>query len=511
MRKEIIINASISGTRIAILEWKRLVELYIELPEQERMVGNIYKGVVENVIKGIGAAFVDIGMPQNSFLRFTDIGEFYESYGPISDENGDKEKWGKSRKTASTRWPPVVSNQEILVQITKEPIGTKGARVTSEVTLPGRFFVLVPGYEHVGVSRKIGNIREKNRLKRLSYKLRPKGVGLIVRTVAAGRKEQELQADLQSLLRTWNKIEQNVRQEKGPLPLYKDMGMVSSIIRDLFTPDVDRVVVDSRKLHKEITKYLRDVSPDLHKKVEYYNGMNPIFDEYKIERDVEKCFSRRVWLKSGGYIIFDQTEALVAIDVNSGKHVSRGEHDETSLKINLEACQEIARQLRLRDLGGLIVIDFIDMIDPARKKTLINEFRRQLRKDRAKTSISDLSNFGLIEMTRERTRPSLIYSFTETCATCDGLGNLPSSPTVVTKIEHAIRRLRARSKERRIKLIVHPELESYLQNGVWNRLRKIMVKYLVKIQLSGDTNMPYGEFKMLSRKSDDDLAEIIKT
>lgn len=510
MSKEIIINSSVSGIRIAILDRGRLVELYVELPEQERMVGSIYKGVVENVIKGMGAAFVDIGMEQNAFLRFSDVGDFFQSYGPLGNNNSGSMVKSSKRSGRSKDDVPLVSGQNILVQITKEPIGTKGARVTSEVTLPGRYIVLVPESRHVGISKKVENNREKGRLKKLAYKIRPKGFGLIVRTVAEKKEQKDLQSDLDNLLRSWSKIEQRAKREQGPIVLYKDMGMVSSIIRDLFTADISRVVIDSRKLYREIIKYLKDVSPDLAKKVEHYKGMNPIFDEYSIEKEVEKGLSRKVWLKSGGYIVFDQAEALVAIDVNSGRHVSNKEHDETSYKINLEAAQEIARQLRLRDLGGLVIVDFIDMINDERKKKLMTHFRRELKQDRAKTSISELSNFGLVEMTRERIRPSLINSFSETCTTCDGIGQIPSSPTVTTKIEHAIRRLRFRTKERSIRLVVHPALETYLGNGVWNRLRKMMVKYLVRVQLDSDEELLYGDFKILSKKSNEELTESIK-
>ena len=504
-QKEIVINASIAGIRIAILEDGKLAEMYVELPEQERMVGDIYKGVVENVIKGMGACFVDIGMEQNAFLRFSDIGEFFESYGPIMEDDEDIELWKKQEREKKRRDVPIVSNQEVLVQVTKEPIGTKGARVTSEVTLPGRFLVLVPGYSHVGVSKKIQSIRERRRLKRIARKIKPNGFGLIVRTVAAGKSEQVLRADLENLLRTWERIEKKARKEKGPVLLYKDMGMVSSIIRDLFTPDVDHVAVDSRRLYKEIVSYLKDVSPNLVPKVELYKGPTPIFDVYNIEKDFERSLSRRVWLKSGGYILIDQTEALVAIDVNSGKYVSRGDHDESSFKINMEAAQEIARQLRLRDLGGIIVIDFIDMQSEEKKARLVAEFKRELRKDRARTSVSNISEFGLMEMTRERVRPSVFLSITETCPTCDGLGHILSKPIVATKIELAVRRIRASRKERRFKLFVHPIIAEYLTEGLWNRLRKIMLKNFVTIELIRDEKLPYDKFRIESKKTGEEL------
>ncbi len=511
MRRDIIMNASVAGTRIAIQETKQLAELYVELPEQERMVGDIYKGVVENVIKGMDACFVDIGLGQNAFLRFSDIGEFFEGYGPIQDDSDDIETWKMQEREKKRRKIPLVSNQEILVQITKEPINKKGARVTSEISLAGRFMVLVPGYDHVGVSKKIENVREKRRLKRLAQKIRPKGFGIIVRTVAAKKDLPVLKADMENLLRTWDKIEKKARKEKGSMLLYKDMGMVSSIIRDLFTPNVNRVIVDSRKLYREITNYLKDVSPYLVPRVELYRGLNPIFDEYGIEKEVNKTLGRKIWLKSGGYILFDQTEALVAIDVNSGKYIGRGNHDESSLKINLEAADEIARQLRLRDLGGIVVIDFIDMIAEEKRRKLVTEFRKKLRKDRAKTSTTMISEFGLIEMTRERVRPSLIFSVFEPCPNCDALGFVPSSPIVATDIEIAIRRVRTKQKERRFKLYVHPSIANYLTDGIWNRLRKMMLKYFVHIEVFSETDYPIAHFKLVSKKSGEDLSRLIKT
>jgi ribonuclease G len=457
------------------------------------------------------ACFVDVGMGQNAFLRFSDIGEFFQGYGPIQDDSEDIEKWKRQEKEKKRRNIPLVTGQEILVQITKEPIGTKGARVTSEISLAGRFMVLVPGYDHVGVSRKIENLREKRRLKKIAQKIRPEGFGIIVRTVATRKDLKVLKADMENLLRTWDKIEKKARKDKGYSLLHKDMGMVSQIIRDLFTADVNRVVVDSRKLYREIANYLKEVSPNLVPRVELYRGINPIFDEFNIEREVDKCLARRVWLKSGGYILFDQTEALVAIDVNSGKYVSRGNHDDSSLKINLEAADEIARQLRLRDLGGIIVIDYIDMLEEKNRKKLITDFRRKLKVDRAKTSTTGISEFGLIEMTRERVRPSLIFSFSEPCPSCEALGFVPSSPVVVTKLELAIRRVRTVRKERRFKLIANPDFIKYLTDGLWNRLRKIMLKYFVTIELVPDPNLFYSQFKLISKKTGDDITSLIKT
>jgi len=506
--KEIIINTSIAETRVALLEDGKLVELFVERPEKERMVGDIYKGRVENVIKGMGACFVDIGHEQNAFLRFSDTGEFLEAYGSInSSDEGDQGFLKTLERERRERGVPVVSGQEILVQITKEPISTKGARVTSEITLPGRFLVLVPGYEHVGVSRKIDDVRERRRLRSIARHLRPQGFGLIVRTAAMKKDQETLSADLQSLLKTWEKIERKARKEKAPALIYKDMGMVSSVIRDLFTPDVDRVVVDSRKLYREITAYLKDVSPHLVPRVELYKGARPIFDVYNLEEEIEKSLSRRVWLRSGAYIVIEHTEALVAIDVNSGKYVSRGDQEESALRINLEAAHEIARQLRLRDIGGIIVIDFIDMRNERNRMRVFNELRNALRRDRARATISPISSLGLVEMTRERVRPELLFAFTEPCPLCEGTGYVVSKATVVTKIEQWIRRFKSLSRERRLKLQVHPELAKHLRKGAWSYARRLMWKYLIMLEIEPDSTLAFDKFRFFSKKTGEDITE----
>ncbi|RKY79868.1 ribonuclease E/G [candidate division KSB1 bacterium] len=509
MKKAIIINASISGTRVAILEDGHLVELFVERPERERMIGNIYKGVVENVFRGMGACFVQIGQPQNAFLRFSDIGDFVQEFGQIGDEDEEEENsWKVLQRERQIKDLPLVTGQEILVQITKEPINSKGARVTSEISIPGRFLVLVPGYEHVGVSRKIDDPRERRRLKKIARQIRPPGFGLIVRTVAAEKNQEVLEGDLENLLHIWEKIQERAKKIKAPALVYKDMGTVSSVIRDLFTKDVNQVVVDSRRLYREIVHYLQDVSPHLVPLVELYRGKVPVFDAFNIEPEIDKALSRKVWLKSGGYLIFDYTEAMVVIDVNSGKYVSRGQQEESSLRINLEAAQEIARQLRLRDIGGIVVIDFIDMQNERNKMKLYTEFKKALRKDRATSTVLPLSEFGLMQLTRERIRPGLLFALTESCPTCDGIGHIASSATVATKIELAIRRLRVHYGKRRFKLIVHPKLASYLTEGIRSRIRRMMWRYLVTIDIQTDNMLMFNQFRILSKKDGKDLTEL---
>ena len=501
MSKEIIINASIGETRIAILEDKKLVELFVEKPERERMVGDIFLGKVVNVVKGMRAAFVNIGQKQDAFLHFSDIGESFSTVSAMIDREEENH--------VDVDIPPeqMKVGQEILVQIIKEPISTKGCRLTTQISIPGRFTVLVPNSSIVGISKKIESIKERRRLKKLARSVRPEGFGVIVRTVAEGRDDEVLKADIYALLKIWRKIEAKFKNIKAPILVFKDMGMTSSVIRDLFTSDLDRLVVDSKKLHREITSYLKGVAYGLISSVEYFNKNIPIFDFYGIEAEIEASLARKVWIKSGGYIIFDQTEALVAIDVNSGKFIGHKDHEHNSLKINLEAAIEIARQLRLRDLGGIIVIDFIDMREERNKRRLHDEFKNELKKDRAQANITPISEFGLIEMTRERIRPSLLFTFSETCSTCKGLGRITAKSSIVTKIERWVKRFRASTKERRIRLVTHPEIKSYLSEGMRSPLRRIMWNERLLIELEEDANLDFDEFHFYSRKDNVNITD----
>jgi len=487
-------------TRAAILEDGELVELFVELPENERMVGDIYLGRVVNVVRGMQAAFVDIGQGQDAFLHFSDIGNTLAEYGAYLDlESAEVETQRSSRR------PIPRDGQQILVQIIKEPIGKKGSRITTELSLAGRYLVLVPYSNIAGVSKKVTNLREKRRLKQVARAIRPRGFGVIIRTVAEGKSEQQLRADLENVLKEWRQIEKKLKNRRPPSLVYKDLGMASSVIRDLFTSDISKVVVDSEKQYKRIIRYIKEVSPKLAQRVELYKRQRPIFDYYGIEQEIEKSLSRKVWMKSGGYIIFDHTEALVAIDVNSGKYMGRGSHDDNSLKINLEAAREIARQLRLRDIGGIVIIDFIDMTNLEYRKILYEEFKKQLRRDRAQSNISPISEFGLIEMTRERIRPSLIFTYSEPCPTCQGSGRITSKATLLTQIERTIKRIKASTKERNLVLEVQPELAKYLATGLRSRIRRLMWKYWVKIDVIEDESCRLDEFRFRSKKTGHEL------
>lgn len=545
MRKEIIINAAANETRIAITEDGRLAELFVETANKEKMVGDIYLGRVAKVMPGIKAAFIDLGLGQDGFLHFSDIGNRFEEYTAMigDDDEGDEEKSvaaeasvsvaerressspaesgaqpGESHPPQRNRdaaRPPrkeiqLEKGQEIIVQITKEPVGKKGVRVTSEVSLAGRFLVLLPFDGKIGISKKITSFKEKRRLRRIAQGILPEGFGVIIRTVAEGKEDSSLQTDLEDLVKTWREIEKSVKTEKAPCLLYKDMSTTSSVIRDLFSNDVSRVVIDSRKLHKEIRAYIKYTSAQLLDKIELHKDKAPIFDTYGIEKEIETTLARKVWLKSGGYIIIDPTEAMVVIDVNSGRYAAKREQELNSLRTDLEAAREVCRQLRLRDIGGIIVCDFIDLDDDRNKRKVYEELKKEFRKDRAKVTVLPMTEFGLVQITRQRVRQNILHSFTEPCPACGGTGLVRSKTTTLNQLERWIRRFKTETKESKLTLRVNPELALLLRAGTISRLQRIMLKYFVWVKLEADPGIPIGEFRFISRKQGKDITDQFK-
>jgi ribonuclease G len=537
MKKEIIINATANEIRVAITEEKRLAELFVETPEKERMVGDIYLGKVAKIMPGIRAAFVDIGMKQDAFLHFSDIGDTLSEYSALlgdedsdvdTDDEGDDEETpstsGNGAATTAPTAPPrtsshrpqrqnsraqalpnLTSGQDIIVQITKEPVGKKGVRVTSEISLPGRFLVLLPFDGKIGISKKINSFKEKRRLRRVIRSILPEGFGVIVRTVATDKDEAILRQDLESLLATWKEIEQSVKTEQAPSILYKDLATTSSVIRDLFTEDVERIVTDSKKLYREIRAYVKATSGAAADKIELYKGKEPIFDVYGTEKEIAATLSRKVWMKSGGYIIIEQTEAMFVIDVNSGRYAAKQEQEMNSLKTNLEAAREVTRQLRLRDIGGIIVVDFIDLEDERNRKKVYDELRKEFRKDRARVTVLPMTEFGLVQITRQRIRQNILQSFSEPCPVCGGAGMVQSKSSIVNQIERMIRRFKTESREFRLLLKVHPNIAEYLQEGTFSRLIRIMVKFRVYVKLETDSKLPISEYKLISVKQGKDI------
>lgn len=507
MKTEIVINVASHESRIAILEDDKLAEILVERAEKERMVGDIYNGVVSAVLPGMQAAFIDIGQEKAAFLHVSDM-----PGSPGSMVELDSETLDEIDFQTNSRGKPIVPIEELLrkgqtlvVQIKKEPISSKGPRVSAVPSLAGRFMVLVPDGDKVGVSRKITNWNEKRRLKDLTRSLKPDGFGVIVRTEAEDKGDRELSRDMKQLIATWNRIQRRAEKIQTPELLHKEMGMTSSIIRDLFTDHVDRLVVDSKREYKQILAYLKSTSPDLRKTVEYHRDKTPIFDAFGIEQEIEKLSERKVWFKGGGYLVIDHTEALVAIDVNSGRNVGRTNHEETVLKTNIEAARELARQLRLRDMGGIIVVDFIDMYSPQNRRRVEDEVRQAIRRDRSKLRFSEISEFGLMEMTRQRVRPSLLFTYSEPCPKCNGSGRVASRDTVVARIERWLKRSRAAAMERRLTVQVHPGLGEYLLENRKERLKRIRKSTRVWLNVEADPAMDEDKYRIFSRKRSIDV------
>ncbi|MEX1274923.1 MAG: Rne/Rng family ribonuclease [Bacteroidota bacterium] len=542
MKKDIIINSTANEHRIAILEDGRLAELFVETPGKERMVGDIYFGKVAKVMPGIRAAFIDVGLQQDAFLHFSDIGSSLSEYNALFDEEDDDEDSPEesvpavhvpglggvavvpdvekrrgappngNRDREERRGPDIniEKGQEILVQITKEPIGKKGVRVTSEISLPGRFLVLLPFDGKIGVSKKLVDYKEKRRLRKVVRSILPEGFGAIIRTVAEGKEDALIKQDLEEQIRVWRTIEKAVKTETAPALVYKDMTTTSSVIRDLFGDKVEHVVVDDRKLIKEIKAYVQWMSPDMLDRVELYKSKEPIFDKYGVEKDIQALMSKKVWLKSGGYVIIEKTEAMTVIDVNSGRYAAKREQELNSLRTNLEASREICRQLRLRDIGGIIVIDFIDLDDEKNKKKVYDEMKKELRKERAKVTVLPLTDFGLMQITRQRIRQNVQMSFSDTCPTCGGTGLVQSKTSTLNQIERWIKRFKSESREFRVQLRVNPAIAIYLTHGTISRLTKIMFKFFVRIKLVQDPALPMDEFRFISVKQDKDITDQYK-
>lgn len=546
MRKEIIINATANEIRIAITEDGRLAELFVETPEKERSVGDIYLGKIAKVMPGIRAAFIDLGLKQDAFLHFSDIGNSFTEYSSlIGDEDsdididednegeditGDRENQTSEIKTHQPNKttqsvsqvkrqglkedgrgrsiPDLKRGQDILVQVTKEPIGKKGVRVTSEVSLPGRFLVLLPYDGKIGVSKKLQNFKEKRRLRRIVRSMLPETFGVIIRTVAQEQDEAALKQDIENLLTTWRDIEKSIKSEEAPALVYKDMATTSSVIRDLFSESVDRIIIDSKKLYKEIRLYVKSVSPELVDKIELYKEREPIFDTFEVEKEIVAALSRKVWLKSGGYIIIEQTEAMFVVDVNSGRYAAKRDQELNSLRTNLEASREICRQLRLRDIGGIIVIDFIDLEDEKNRKKVYDELRKEFRRDRSKVTVLPMTEIGIVQITRQRIRQNILSSFSEPCPVCGGGGLVESKSSIGNHIERWIRRFKSESHEFRLKLYVHSSIAHYLREGTLSRLTKLMFRYRLIINIEEEEKLSPAEFHCFSYKQNKDITEL---
>ncbi len=458
MGSEIIVNKTGRETRVAVMQNGRLAEFHLDRGDKRSYVGNIYLGKVVRVLPGMQASFVDIGLERAAFLYAGDIyPQFTEKHGNEGKSDGASSQAevlgdGTPRAEPRSGHPPIQDlikeGEEILVQVAKDPLGTKGARLTTHITLPGRYMVFMPTVDHVGISRRIERDRDRRRLRDFVEKHRPKGGGFIVRTVCVGQPTSALKQDIDYLLGTWNAVRQAWKTSKAPSLLHADHGLVLRMVRDAFTARVDRMVIDDRKMFDDVQRFMTECMPQLKERAQLYRGAEPIYDTFGIETELARSLGRKVWLKSGGYLVIDQTEALTAIDVNSGKFVGSSSLEDTTLQINLEAVAEIVYQLRLRNIGGIIVLDLIDMERAANRERVYKALEDELRVDRARTNVLKISSLGLIEMTRKRVQDDLTRSLSTPCVYCEGRGYTRSASTMVYDIMRELQRevVRSRSK-----------------------------------------------------------------
>ncbi|TVR57057.1 MAG: Rne/Rng family ribonuclease [Gemmatimonadales bacterium] len=495
------------------MEDDHLVELMLDRADQGRLVGDIYLGRVDAVLPGIQAAFVDIGAEKAGFLHVSDLVTDEEE---DEDANGDGEdrSGGNGRRRRSRKLPPIQEQlsrgDTVIVQVTKEPISTKGPRLTAQISLPGRFLVYMPFSSHVGVSRKIDQREERARLRQIAREVLPADSGgVIIRTVGEELTQAKFEGEFKRLHATWSKIKRRADSSKAPALVHREARLISGVIRDLFSDKFDALVVDNPEVHNEIVQYVRGVDPDLLERVRLDRDRIPLFDRFQIEEEIREAFQRKVNLPSGGYIIVEPTEALVSIDVNTGRFTGKGRKDpeETILKTNLDAAREIARQLRLRDIGGIIVVDFIDMESQENRDRVIHELRSHLGRDRARTKAFAVSDLGLVEMTRQRVRPSLFQTLTRACEHCGGSGRVFTSPTVVRRVERSLKRAAASGEEKSILVRVHPEVALHVMEEEPDFLSRIRGGEGLELDLQDDPLLREDEFRLLSGPAATDVTE----
>ncbi|MBA1335239.1 MAG: Ribonuclease G [Firmicutes bacterium] len=475
---EIIVDVSFDQTRAALLEDGELSEVYIERFSNKRTVGNIYKGRVENVLPGMQAAFVNIGLEKNAFLYikdvYTDCEKVYET--PC---NGQKVSIKDVLK----------KGQEIMVQVVKEPIDGKGARVTSNITLPGRFMVLLPNANYIGISRRIESEDERNRLKDIALQIKPENMGLIIRTAADGKNIEEFKQDLEFLKRLWWSIKKKEKVFNAPKIIHKDLNLVSRTVRDVFTRNIDSFIINSKTEYNKVLELLELISPQLKERVVFYDKGQNIFDYYNVEPKIANALSRKVWLKNGGYIVIDQTEAFTSIDVNTGKFVGSIDLKDTVLKTNLEAAKEIAKQLRLRDIGGIIIVDFIDMGNPEHDRQVLEELKSCLKKDRTRSNVLGMTQLGLVEITRKKAGKRIDSVLQKPCPFCEGTGRVLSEETMANRIERELNRIFTHTSAEAALIEAHPSVAALVIGSGGEHLARLEKQFNRYIYIKGSSHL----------------------
>ncbi|MGA3285443.1 MAG: Rne/Rng family ribonuclease [Verrucomicrobiota bacterium] len=516
IHKEIIINAETLETRVAVIEDGKLEEFNIERTTEERLVGSIFKGKVRNLEDGLKAAFVDIGFEKNAFLHYWDIvpNQFDSSVEIVERPAGRDRRPARpkiTQKDIPRLYPP---GSEIIVQVTKGPIGTKGPRVTTNLVLPGRYLVLLPNSDQSGISRKIENQEERKRLKKILRELPiPDGMGVIMRTAGEGQQKRYFVRDLALLLEEWNGVEERIKHQPMATCVFQEPDLIERTVRDFLTEDVERIVVDSQKAHDRMSEMMLKIKAKYAaKKIKFYTDAQPIFDRFNITKQLESTFSRQVHLRSGGYIVIDETEALVAIDVNTGRHKGNRDQESTILKVNQEAAEEICRQLRLRNMGGLIVLDFIDMKSRRDQQSVYQRMKEGLRRDKAKTHILPISQLGLMEMTRQRHTESVRSAVYDDCPYCKGRGKVKSVVTMSVEIQRKLQEiLKKRERDEsdfQLRIVVHPTVLDRLRTEDEKHLIEMEKRYFGKLSFRADTGMHAEQFKIVNVDNGEELASV---
>ncbi len=506
MAKELIVNVTSKEKRVSYLVNGVVTEVYYERAKEIDFAGNIYKGKVQRVLPGMQAAFVEIGLEKAAFLYVSDVNEELRDIESAGEEGEEKETkprrgWREQQQIQHLLKP----GQEILVQIARGPIGTKGARVTSHISLPGRSVVYMPTWDKVGTSRRIENEEERRRLRSIVRRNQPEYGGVILRTAAEGLTEEQVKMDIHYLVETWDEILEKMRKQPAPSLILPELDIVLRLLRDLFSYEIERILIDDREEFENILSFVKRFMPRLQDVVEFYRGKDPIFDAYGIESEINRALGSKVWLKSGGYLILDQTEALTTIDVNTGRFVGRSNLEDTILRTNLEAVEEIGYQLRLRNLGGIIILDFIDMERRSSREKVYSVLRETLRKDRAKTTVSRITELGLVEMTRKRVNESLVRVLCEPCQYCEGRGYHKSRTTLCYEIFRQIQREAAESRGDRLFVRVHPTVYEALNEEEQDGLIELEKKIYKKIEVEPDETIGVEQYDIREEKLEADF------
>lgn len=513
MDKELVINSRDSESVIALLEDKKLIELHKEKNNNNYSVGDIYLGRVKKIISGLNAAFIDVGYSKDAFLHYLDLGPQIKSHIKytrlaINGKNNlpsldkfklepDIEKTGKITQVLSP-------NQYMLVQIAKEPISNKGPRLTSEISLPGRYLILIPFSNRISISQKIKNIQERNRMRRLVKSIKPANMGVIIRTNAENKLTKDLMTDMTNLTQKWESAINKLPNAKPPRKVFHEIDRASTILRDLLSESFNHIHVNDEELAEDLKSYVESIAPEKNNLVKLYKGRTPIMEHFGVERQIKSLFGKKVTLSSGTYLIIEHTEAMHVIDVNSGHRLKKDNNQEqNALSVNLESAQEIARQLRLRDMGGIIVVDFIDMHDRHNRRKLYDELKKHMESDPAKHTILPPSKFGLVQITRQRVRPEMDMETSEKCPVCNGTGIIKASIVLTDEIENHIRYLIQEQNERKIMLQVHPYIHAYLTKGLVSEQVKWLFRYRKWIPIKANTSYHSLKYKFFNKQNDE--------